>query len=208
MYATREEARNRLGSTIVAYGGEPLKIIDVTGRDGGALSLTTFPWPFDGSRSDSKRIDDPLFASFRTPRLGFANYYERSNTHAVWCHRTPARRMNQGLVNGNFNAVSIGVRATRFPLDTIASSDAFREMIAGEYPDWETALGTLVPDSSIAVAREFALLMSSEGYVTIYHRRDPLGLVMRGVIYLREDRQYAREMLSECDRIPNDIQNL
>ena len=209
MYTTREEARNRLGGTIVAYDGSPLKVLDVGGRDGAGVTLTCLEWPFDGNTAPVTRpVNDPLFNGFRTPSIGFANYFERGNAHTLWCHRTPARRMQQGLINGNFNAVSLGVRALKVPLDQIASSEAFREMLANEYPTFETALATLVPDSSIAVSREFALLMSPEGYVTIYHRRDPLGLVMGGIIFLREDRQYAREMLVECERLPNDIQNL
>lgn len=208
MYTTREEARNRLINTIVAYDGRPVRVVDVGGRDGGALNLTVFGWPFDGRDSVVLPITDPRFGSFVTPRLGFANYFERGNAHAVWCHRTPARRMQQGLVSGNFAGTAIGVRAQRFTLEHLQSTDAFREMIAGEYPTFETAMEMLVPDSSIAVDRNFALLSSPEGYVTIYHRRDPLGLVMRGVIYLREDRQYARELLLEAERLPNDIQNL
>ena len=208
MYTTREEARNRLVNTIVAYDGRPVRVVDVGGRDGGALTLTVFHWPFDGTRAETLPITDPLFGSFVTPRLGFANYFERGNAHTVWCHRTPARRMQQGLVSGNFAGTAIGVRQQRFTLEHLQSTDAFREMIAGEYPTFDTACEMLVPDSSIAVDRNFALLQSPEGYVTIYHRRDPLGLVMRGVIYLREDRQYARELLLEAERLPNDIQNL
>jgi len=209
MYTTREEARNRLGGTIVTYDGQPLKVLDVGGRDGAGVTLTCLNWPFDGNTAPmSKSVADPLFKGFQTPRLGFANYFERGNAHAIWCHRIPARRMQQGLINGNFNAVSLGMRALKLNLDVLASSEAFREMVAGEYPSFETAISTLVPDSSIAVAREFALMMSPEGYVTIYHRRDPLGLVMGGVIFLREDRQYAREMLLEAPELPNDIQNL
>ena len=209
MYTTREEARNRLAGTIVAYDGQPLKVLDVGGRDGAGVTLSCLLWPFDGNTAPvAYNVNDPLFVGFRTPTLGFANYFERGAAHAVWCHRVPARRMQQGLVNGNFNAVSLGVRAMKYGLDQIASSEAFREMLVGEYPSFDTAMATLVPDSSIAVAREFALLMSPEGYVTIYHRRDPLGLVMGGVIFLREDRQYAREMLVECEALPNDIQNL
>lgn len=209
MYATREEARNRLVGTIVAYDGRPVKVIDVGGRDGGVLSLSVLVWPFDGREPAlTLPINDALFGNFVTPRLGFANFFERGNAHAIWCHRTPARRMQQGLVNGNFVGTAIGIRQQRFNLEHIQSSDGFREMIAGEYPVFETAVDMLVPDSSIAVDRNFALMQSPEGYVTIYHRRDPLGLVMRGVIYLREDRQYARELLLESDRVPNDIQNL
>ena len=209
MYETRDEAQNRLLNTVVSYDGFPHRVINVGGRVG-AITLAIVPWPFDGSTGLREvRVSDPLFKNFRTPPLGFVNYFEqRDQTHVSWVERVPARRMHQGLNDGNTHITSLGIRAIRTPMTQVQSSEAFKEMIVGEYPTFEEVVDLLVPESSIAFDREYALFMSNEGYVTIYHKRDPLGLVMNGVIHLRADRFYAREALVEHERIPNDIQNL
>lgn len=208
MYATLEEARNRLLSTVVVRDGQPVYVTDIAGRDG-AVELVVRSWPFNGrATSATVRADDPSFNRFVTPPLGFANYFVNGHRHSLWCTRTPVRRMQQGLIDGNFTATAIGPQAMRFNLEQLRPTDAFVEMIRGEYPSFDVALAALVPDSSIAVTRSYALLMSAEGYTTLYEGRDPLGLVMRGAIYLRSDRLYAREAVLECDALPNDVQTL
>ena len=206
MYTTRDEASNRLLRTIVTYDGEPHKVVDIGGRDG-AVTLTIAPWPFAARDYRDVAVTDPLLNGFRPMALGFMNYFRRGIPHASWCFRSPARRMQQGLNDANFRANTL-VTQQRITLEHCQDSDAFREMILGTYPTVDEVNEMLLPNSTIAVDRKYAISMGVEGYKTVYYGNEPMGLLINGTFLLREDRQYAREQLMECGLFGTNIQNL
>lgn len=207
MYTTREEAGNRLRESLVSYDGAPVLVTDIGGTDGDGVTAYIDSWPFTRRNLVEVSVNDPGFDGFSPLPLGFANYFERGNLQTLWCERIPARRMQQGLVNANFRARSLLDRGG-YGLEDIRSSDAFVEMVRGEYGSVEEVRQLLVPYSAIAVAREYALALDGSGYTTIYHQTDPLGLLLGDTVYLRPDRQYAREQIIESGLFGSNIQNL
>lgn len=203
IYDSLEEAQNRLGQTIVTYEGRPVYVALVEPHPDETMRLRITEWPFSGAPV-RKKINSPAFNRFQTPPLGFANYFRDGLTHTSYCERIPARQRHQGLCANVFSGSSLvghDLNWARF-----YTSDAFREMVMGEYPAWDDAVARLVPNSSIAVDREFAVMMTPEGFVHFYYKRDVIGICFRGLVYLRQDRQYMMEAIIENPNLPNRIE--
>lgn len=204
LYDSIEEANNRLGSTVVTYEGRPVYVQEVIPHDDGVMRVKFREFPFRGDLV-RKKINSPAFKRFETIPLGFMNLFSNGRRHTTFCERTPNRQRRQGLSGDTFSSSSlIGERGVGFS-DSI-SADAFREMVLGEYPTYDEALGRLVPNSSIAVDREFAVLRTPEGYTHVYHKRDNIGVVIRGNLYLRPDRRFMIESIQENANLPNRVE--
>ena len=204
IYDSVEEANNRLGATVVTYEGRPVYVQEVIPHDDGVMRVKFREFPFSGDLI-RKKINSPAFKRFETIPLGFMNLFAAGRRHAVFCERTPNRQRRQGLSGDTFSSSSlIGERGVGFS-DAI-TTDAFREMVLGEYPPYDEVLSRLVPNSSIAVDREFAVLRTPEGYTNVYHKRDNIGVVIRGNLYLRPDRRFMVESIQENPNLPNRVE--
>lgn len=210
VYDSVEEANNRIVGTIVTYDGRPVQVVSAEDHEDGIIRLRIREFPFNGrergGEDTRKKINSPLFRRFVTPPLGYCNYFERDNASAIWCERVSARTRRQGLCGEVFNGVSH--QGYRVEFDALSRSEAFREMIAGEYPSFDDALGRLFPNSCIAISRDFALHMGVEGFTYLYWRRDPVALVVRGAIMLRNDKQHLIETLRDCRALPDRVEIL
>jgi hypothetical protein len=205
-YDSVEEAQRRLVGTIVTYDGQPVQVNDVRSHPDGILRVSFSAWPFDGREPDvRKMINSPLFKRFVTPPLGFCNYFSGRSANCFWTERVSARTQRQGLSSDTFNASALqsGDRAN---YSAIVASDGFREMVCGEYPTYADALARLVPNSSIAVDRNFALAKSAGSYVFLHHRREEVGIVLRETLYLRNDRQHMLESIVENPVLPDRVE--
>lgn len=205
LYDSLEEANNRLLNTIVTYAGEPVYIAQIsTVRGQPDFDILYYNFPFDGTSTGRARASDPLFKGFQSPRLGFCNYFTRT-PNAAWCERVPSRQRRQGLSSETFAGVTVG-GGNRVPWEEVYPSDAFREMVRGEYPPLDTVLERLIPSSCIAVDREFAIRMTSGGYTFLYYKKDEVGVFIRDNLYLRADRQHLIEMITEHPNLPNRVE--
>lgn len=205
VYDSVDEALNRIGGTIVTYEGRPVRIENVENHADGILRVQMREFPYRGDLI-RKTINSPAFKRFVTPPLGYCNYFERENANVLWCERTSNRSRRQGLCGEVFNAVTH--QGYRVEFDRLSRSEAFREMITGEYPAFDDVLARLFPNSSIGVSRDFALGMGPEGFTYLYWRRDSVGLVVRGNIMLRNDKQHLIETLRDCPALPDRVEIL
>lgn len=204
-YDSVEEANNRLAGTIVTYEDRPVRISEIVSHADGILRVIFNEFPYNGAPV-RRMINSPGFKRFRTPPLGYCNYFDRDQSHALWCERVSARSRRQGLCEEVFNAVSeFGGRAG---FRQLSSSEAFREMVVGEYPSFDAVMGRLVPDSTIAVDRDFAVQAGTHGFRYLMYRRDTVALIVRESILLRNDRQHLLETIAECPRLPNRVEVL
>lgn len=206
VYDSVDEAQRRLVGTVVTYDGQPVQINDVRSHPDGILRVSFQPWPFDGRDPDvRKKINSPLFKRFVTPPLGFCNYFSGRSANCFWTERVSARTQRQGLSSDTFNASALQ-SGDRVSYGALISSDAFREMVTGEFPSYADALARLVPNSSIAVDRNFALAKTPGSYVFLYHRKEEIGIVLRDSLYLRNDRQHMLESISENPVLPDRVE--
>lgn len=205
VYDSVEEATNRIAGTIVTYEGRPVYIRSVENHDDGVLRVQMAEFPYRGEYV-RKKINSPAFRRFVTPPLGYCNYFNRENANAVWCERISSRSRRQGLCAEVFNAVTHG--GYRIGFDELMATEAFREMIVGEYPAFDDVIGRLIPNSCIAVSRDFAVGMGAEGFTFLYWRRDPIALVVRGNIMLRNDKQHMMETIRDCAALPDRVEIL
>jgi hypothetical protein len=203
LYDSLDEAVNRLVNTMVTYDGAPVYVTHVE-RHGKDFQLSLSRFPYDGRDQFNALASDPLFKGFQSPPLGYCNFfYRRADT--TWCERIPSRQRRQGLSGDTCNAVSL-VSGLRIPWNELYISDGFNEMVRGEYPSFDEAFQRLIPSSSIAVARDFAVRMSEGGYTFLYYKRDEVGMFVRDNLYLRSDRQYLSEMIIEHNNLPNRVE--
>ena len=204
-YDSVDEANNRLQGTIVTYDSKPVKVANVESHADGVMRVQIVEFPYNGGPV-RKKIDSPAFRRFQTPPLGYLNYFTGGSPHVLWCERVSSRTRRQGLCDETFNAVtSTGQRQS---LNRVSSSEAFREMIAGEYPAYDTVLDRIVPNSSIAVDRDFSFEADAGGFVKLIWRREPIALMIRDGLFLRNDRQHLVETIAECRNLPNRLEVL
>jgi hypothetical protein len=204
LYTTREDVSRRLADTIVALNNEPVHIYDVGGRGPNALTVRYRMFPFDGSEVGESRVDNPEFNKFKPIPLGFINAFELGS-QTYFAQRIPMRQSRQGLSSQSFTATALD-GSNRLGLDHLRISEGFREMVAGVYPTFDEAVTMLIPGSSIAVSREFALAKSNGGYVTLYYKKEEVGFVFRDQLYLQADKQFLLEMIIENPNLPNNVE--
>jgi hypothetical protein len=202
MYDTREEAERRLLDTVVGFDGLPVTVTTLRGRGPNAIEVGFVPHPFDGQEQTANLLD-PRFNRFQTIPLGFVNYFSREYGFNVsFAQRLPARQQRQGLCNQNFNCSTLK-GSVRIPFDVVTKSPAFVEMVANVYPSWSDTLEHIVPGSSIAVSRSFAIAMSESGGLTLFNNHEEVGVIFRNQLYLNNDRQYLMESIIECPNLPD-----
>lgn len=208
-YKTREDAEFRLHGTIVGYNGSPVLVNRVrtrthkkTGEEIIVLAVAGHPF---GGTSREIRLDDPGFDKFRPVKLGFLNFFERNITSCSWAERAPVRRSKQGLAGESFRCSTL-LESMRLELGTVQSSEGFLEMIEGRYPSYDEAIDRLVPNSAIAVSRQFAVSMGSNGMISLHYGRENVGVVFRGQLYLRSDQQYLLESIIEEPNLPSNVE--
>lgn len=200
-YDTIEQAEMRLAGTIVGYDGVPVTVDTITGRAPN-FTITFRPFPYKRGSERTAPLDDPAWNRFRTLPLGFINFFRKGGGFdCSFAERTSGRQNKQGLADGNFSCSTL-IGGQRWTLNTVANTEAFREMVAGEYPTFDTVVAMLSPASSIAVSREFALRMDEGGLITLFYKRTPVGLVFRSQLFLKPDYQYLLEMVIEEPNLP------
>jgi hypothetical protein len=204
-YDSVHEAENRLTGTVVTYDGQPVQVTGVESHEDGVMRLYIREFPFNGAPV-RKKINSPSFKRFQTPPLGYCNYFNAGSPHSLWCERLSPRSRRQGLCDEKFSATDRDGR--RQTLARLQGSDAFREMIVGEYPAHDAVLDRLVPNSSIAVDRDFAFEMAPDGFTKLVWRRETIALVVRDGLFLRNDRQHLRETIADCRNLPNRVEVL
>ena len=127
---------------------------------------------------------------------------------AVGASRNTWAPMNDPLFN-RFKPIPLGfVNYYENGGQECSHSASFIEMVAGEYPTFDEALERLIPASSIAVSREFALRMTSIGSVILYYKRTQVGSVFRGQLYLSPGSQYLLESIIEEPNLPSNVEIL
>ena len=202
-YKTKEDVDFRLANTIVSYAGEPVLVRQGTTREG--LPGVSFKeHPFTGPTA-TKSVDDPLFNDFKPVPLGFLNYFRKGINDCAYAERLPLRRSKQGLSSESFRCSTLA-NEFRHDWEDVTRSDGFREMVVGMYPTFDEVLALLVPSSSIAVSREFAIRMDEGGVVNLFFKREKIGTVFRGALYVSSEYQYMIEAILDEPNLPNNVE--
>lgn len=207
MYATADEARFRLEGTVVLYEGHPYYVLSAEDHEDGTprISITPHREGFRGGAAVRKKVNSPLFRRFVTPELGYTNFFSEGSTNASWAERLPVRRSRQGLCAENVS-VTDPITGYRHNWNSFSRSAAFLEMIENRYPSFDEAMGRLVPGSSIAVSRNFALAADEGGITTLVYKKGRVGLVFRGGIYVHPSKQFLLETITEEPNLPNVVE--
>lgn len=146
-----EQARMRLGGTIVGHKKEFFLIEDIrVGREGGLIAVA-WELPFRNKMSLLKLQDIECF----NYNLGYWNF---ANREALYVVRVPARQQRQGICDENLNVVTKdGLRRTR-DYGRVSNCAQFIDMLKGEYPTFEEARRRLMAREavSVAVSRDIA----------------------------------------------------
>lgn len=199
-YDTLEQAQMRLNGMIITQNDRPWYISGVTGRDGDInLRLTSLPMAdylvrgekLDDYKFDTKTVsqDDPSL-NFRLFEVGYIN--DGHGKAAVWPQRTTARQQHQGLSGALLNVNN-----------RVMFGTGFVDMIAGRYPDRETAMKMLADDwFSVAISPDFAVGRSRDhGAIRILlYRGREVGVAVGAkakMFVLNEEDAYLGDLLEE-----------
>lgn len=218
-YDSQEEARFRLANTVVEYDGEAVYVSSVENHDDGVLRVKIVNMPLDaavagGGKAQRKLINSPKFRRFQTVKMGWCNHFENGMTQASFVERTPVRRSKQGL-SAEAYAASLphpnrdggrGLMRSSLSFNQAIHSVAFCEMVRGEYPTYEDTIKMLVNNSSIAVSHDFLIQRSGEGLLRLWYKKDIVGTIVRGQIFLFENFGYLRETIMADKQMPNDVE--
>jgi hypothetical protein len=214
-----EQARQRLEGTVVTFDGLAAYVSEVSVVDGEhTCRLVFLPDTFkDSTYSKNKRVrkhlSDPLFKKFKPFDLGFINLFDEEiigpNTNCMFTFRRPIRSgARQGLareaIDGSYLQNSKGAgRLENWNLTTLMSCQSFADMINGKYPSYSEALENLIPNSSIAFNRNYAVLQASDGLVWLYRQLERIALIQNNKeVLLFSKKKYLREEMQETSEMP------
>jgi hypothetical protein len=221
-YENYEEAKLRLEGCVVTYDKTPCYIRRVEDHDDGIVRLKIVMLPntlnvdrFEPDEDDQlavggirKKINSPKFNRFRPFEMGYCNNFTDTG-HVKFLSRIPVRRSKQGLSQ---ESLSIKSNRTGHRPDVnyrmIVECSSFRDCVAGDYPDFEEVMDTLVADSSIGVDRSFSVERDNLGLNFLYHNCEKVGLVQAGEIRLARQFDYLREKIIASPKLPNIVVNL
>lgn len=226
-YENLEEAQRRLTGTVVLYDGEPVYIAQVSNvREDNTFRLWCQKLPNEdlnlgigdlpeGERpvnSFRKKINSPRFNKFRPFEMGYINLFQ---TRAggklffpVYLTRTPARRGKQGFNEGSYNCRDNRGGDRRPSFVDIIFSEAFVEMIKGDYPSYREVVARVqdVEEGGIAVDRAFCVCKDREsGIVFLDYRSETVGIARADEILLSDKFSFLRETIVECKNLPNNV---
>lgn len=215
-YDGREEARFRLSGTIVEYDGNACLVRDVEEHEDGVLRLRIEMLPLDRAairqQGTRKLINSPKFRRFQPVGVGWCNDFDNGRRHATWIERVPVRRSKQGLSSEAYTYSTTGQNVaaalTRGGLnfENAYYSVAFTEMVRNEYPDFDEALAKLIPNTSIAVSRDWLLAKDVNYIIYIRYRRDVVGIIVRNNIHLFARFAYLIDTLVACSHMPDNAE--
>jgi hypothetical protein len=215
-----DQARQRLEQTIVLYDGRGYYVNTVAENSERVPSVYVgeLPWDFGSSKQkfEQKRLDDPAFNKFKPFELGFVNLFDSpsgitNDYNTLFTYRRPIRSgARQGLsresIDGRYLQGSRGGRLEGLDLfNQLAPCKSFADMLAGSYPTFDEALTNLIPESSIAFARNYALLTDKDGLVWVYRQLERIGLVNNKSkeFFLFSAKKFLREEIQESGLFPN-----
>lgn len=134
-YFSQEDVQMRFNRTICRYKKEPV-YVEVNIRDPlNVVKITSIPQKGPNAfRQFQVLTTDPDFVH-RSPELGYVNYKWRNLNDAYYFVRAPKRMQQQGLSHNNVDALN--EHGPSF--SDVWTSEMFRNMIVGVYPDYETS---------------------------------------------------------------------
>lgn len=216
-----DQARQRLEQTIVLYDGRGHYLHNVGSEEGVQKAYVgELPWDFTKAKQKFKGIplDDPAFNKFQPFELGFVNLFDSdsgitNDFNTLFVFRRPIRSgARQGLsrdaVDGKYLQGSFRAGSRLEGLDLfnqLAPCKSFADMLAGIYPSFTEVLDNLIPQSSIAFARNYALLTDKDGLVWVYRQLERIGLVNNKSkeFFLFSAKKFLREEIQESGLFPN-----
>lgn len=214
-YPDVSEAQRRLQGTVIMYNGQGYYVSNVT-QERSRSPIKLILLPVGGGDELVKDITDKGFNNFAAFPLGFCNFFqgrdgERSRKDCVYIARTPTRSIPQGLHSRN--VVSYQYPNSNGPsFERFRNSDGFAEMLRGEYPSYEEAFDTLVPQSSIAVDREYAIVMGEMGFCYLIRGgcavRDVVAIATRSRLLINTSGLKYKKELLKSPFLPNIVEVL
>lgn len=207
-YENLHDAQMRLQGTVVLYDGEPVYItgINQVGPDdpkGDIFRVYASPLPYKPARGvmeaegfrkfiSSKKFDMAPFP------MGFMNL----NGVAYYCSRLPRRQQRQGLSNGTFSCIGVGmpdVPALRF--ENTIDKQPFVDCIKGKYPGFKDAIREIERGNANGMAfdRSFAVVTDIEmpELMYLFHKKEKVGFIMNDVLKLSKAGKCLTEALRE-----------
>lgn len=211
------EAQRRLQGTVVMYKGEGYYVSNVKQRSASSPILLDIRL-VDKFEFIQIPITDKGFNNFAAFPLGFCNFFNPidsggrviSRSDCMYVSRTPSRAIPQGLHSRNAATSDYTGMAPAF--DRIRDSTAFAEMLRGEYPTYSEAYEKLEPDSSIAIDREYALRMNSQGFVTLFrngfNKDDCIAIAGDNRLLVSHKLRHFKRELSKSPALPSIVEIL
>lgn len=205
MYPNREEAERRLADTVVVHGGRPFYIAELRGRGPNGI-IAVGNYANDAGNRIQININDAAFNKFRTPKLGYFNYFE-DNKNCAYVSRVPARNQRQGMSGNNLSIIKTGeYQVIENRWHTWIASDGFSEMISGQYPSLEEVVEAISPGCTIAIDNEYAVSADSLKRLTLWWRKKAIGDVNVERVLLTREFEYLREAIIEAPFLPNVVE--
>lgn len=208
-----EQARERLESSYLMYGNDPVYTHRIENRGGIPSANITSSTPGSEIRGDGlwKDLADPAFHSFhKLPPLGYVNLRNIGQPTAAFLYRRPEVSRAHGLRNGRIDVGgpygTIYRRSEVYDFSGILSNLGYRDRLEGTYPTASEIVEKLPNGASAAFSPTFAVSRDAFGNRYLWRRQTLVGTLSEGVTLLRPDTRCYAEELSELPA--HDIQNV
>lgn len=166
----RTDTSRKLHNCIGMYENVPVSIsVDMGVADINTIRIKTIP----NGRARTIQSDDPLFEARFMP-LGYVN----TGVSTLWLSRSPLRRMQLGISDGNI--VIDWLPGTRYERPFSLNSTDYLDLFSNKYPPYEDAIKMVLADRSHAraISREVALgWLDYPGSMRLYYRNVPVGII-------------------------------
>lgn len=190
-YDTEKDLINRIGSTIIRYGGKPGMCI-VHGKNNLVLEH-----PVTGMTVAADiKPNDPLL-DISCPELGYMNLTSggrETKNLACYVERLPYRQYHQGIRSDQLSFTMIDPQDGHipgYPQNLWINSQGFYDMLIDNYPSLDEAFRWLddgerkeatkegilytIPVNEVAISRDVALKKMKAGVYFVYFKTDEVG---------------------------------
>lgn len=203
-WENHEQAHQRLNNGVILFGGSPVFVQDVQAHTDGVPRAHIHLLP--SKDATTKKLNNPLFERFRqSVPLGYINcFFGGATRHCSFLERTTPRTVLHGLTNNNVGCQTLNYNGS-FTNDkrfmAYVYDQSFVDMAIGNYPTFKETAGSMIPASSVAIHRNYALVRNERGLISLFRGRKKIASVPdANTVLLLPGKAHWKEEIQDMSR--------